>query len=346
MKEGAGTSAGCLFPTSQERRIAALEELPRRECLVTSEICHRGLVSEDVDGVGAPHVEPANENVLRVGIDVSWYPYMRVERARSLLLSLVAETRGWSRSGAAIGWLRETSDPTRLELYLEVRREPPLDDWSMRVGEAVHHLRASLDGLAWDIAHLNDSAPRNPKVVDFPACSQDEAWSRVTAKNGWLASVAGDIVERIRKVQPMTDPNGFVAQAHRLDIVDKHRGLLGGTGQVAGFRLANVTLDGGLEPETLEHRVELVPPGVLLQDGTILAYMVLNQSMESGGILSNGPLPIEVDFVIGEGDESRTLYELAHQMPDEALEVIDFVCTGYEGLKTGEDHKGPRPLGL
>ncbi|MGW7303171.1 hypothetical protein [Streptomyces sp. NPDC054829] len=79
----------------------------------------------------------------------------RVDRAEKLGASLAASITEWG-AGAPYE-VKATIAPDRLswELRLMVHQEPPLGDWSLQFGEAVHHLRASLDKVGG--RHIQDS---------------------------------------------------------------------------------------------------------------------------------------------------------------------------------------------
>lgn len=287
---------------------------------------------------------PAEDTVLHVGHELSWQPYMRVERARGLSLALAADIRCWARSGAAIGWLHPTDDPLRLDLVLQVNRVPPMTEWSMRVGEALHHLRAAMDGLAWDIAHMNGAVPADPRRVEFPVCPAPSAWSRACKFGTWLADIPADLRARVEALQPFNQPDGFLAQAHSMNIADKHRGLLSGRGQVAGFETTAFALDAGkVDPAEFDLRFETPEVGPVLEDGAKLAWAQLSHPLGPGGIIRSGPIEVEIDFVLRFEEHERTVYDITHNMADEALGVIDFIRTG---LDMGEWAKSRRPRTL
>ncbi|MEV8588465.1 hypothetical protein AB0424_16170 [Streptomyces sp. NPDC051180] len=101
----------------------------------------------------------------------------RLARANQLGAELSAEMQSWGASDpyGAEAWIAE--DRLSWELRLQVSRPPSLAEWGFRFGEAVNHLRATLDNLIVAIARQSSVADdKQLNALFFPICGSSKEW--------------------------------------------------------------------------------------------------------------------------------------------------------------------------
>jgi hypothetical protein len=114
-------------------------------------------------------------------------------------------------------------DANAFDFTLRISEPPPIDEWSLIVGDCVHNMRAALDQLAWQL----DSAPTTgPGGSAFPIYTKKpESWPTPTVAR--MPAAAQPIIEAL---QPYNEPTSDrikrhpLATLHALDISDKHHG--------------------------------------------------------------------------------------------------------------------------
>lgn len=93
------------------------------------------------------------------GEDIANTPMLKLVRANRQAGTL------WQEFNA---WLTSVSPQTRAEfsdggrqvlLRASLPSEPPTDEWALQYADAIHNFRAALDGLAWEVAHLDGAKP-------------------------------------------------------------------------------------------------------------------------------------------------------------------------------------------
>ncbi|MFE4399082.1 MULTISPECIES: hypothetical protein [Streptomycetaceae] len=101
----------------------------------------------------------------------------RVQRARHLGEALAANIQAWSSAYPFDASAIIAEDRLSWELRLRVHAQPPLDDWGLHWGDAVHQLRAALDNLSIAIARqAGVSESRALKRIQFPICATSSEW--------------------------------------------------------------------------------------------------------------------------------------------------------------------------
>lgn len=262
--------------------------------------------------------------VLVPGQDVTRWPEMKIARAVEGLTGLRARIGSWDAAGGAIALPTLSADGTRIHLALKVPSAPPVDSWAMELGESIHQLRAALDALAWDVAHLDGGAPKDPRNIYFPVIDSPDKWSKVAS--GALASIPSWVLQRMESVQPFRHTDGstsFLERLHSLDIADKHRGLL--TGKV---RFDGIQFDGmGYEAphyssEDLSRiKVDLRPDLVEIEDGMVIGSIVLPKPLELGAVIRGQP-KVVVGFSVIHRSNELPLAAIIDQFPGLTTDVM------------------------
>jgi hypothetical protein len=110
--------------------------------------------------------------------------------------------------------------PARPEL------EAPLD-LAVLVGEVAHHLRSTLDHMAWVLVEANGGKPN--RDTTFPVCHTLDAWN--IAKRKCLRGASESVIAEIREYQPFAPGKPHpvmhpMAQLAEINNLDKHRTLI------------------------------------------------------------------------------------------------------------------------
>src|SRR4051812_17351457 len=103
--------------------------------------------------------------------------YLRIDRAEMLGQQLAAAIQAWSQSEPWELVPHIADDRLSWQLVLKVKQSPPLEEWSLLFGEAVHNLRSSLDNMTVNIARsAGVSEPKTLGKIQFPVSSTKQAW--------------------------------------------------------------------------------------------------------------------------------------------------------------------------
>lgn len=154
----------------------------------------------------------------------------KIARARGHFVDLERQFRSWNEAERPLAPIRPLpSCMNVLQVARPLGAAPPVMEWSSILGDGIHNLRAGLDGLAWELCHLEGCSPAKPRRVQFPIGTREGAeWRRVERD---LASMPAPILERIRALQewsgePEAQHSGMLSLLHDLDIADKHQSLV------------------------------------------------------------------------------------------------------------------------
>lgn len=151
---------------------------------------------------------------------------VRLARASELLRDLHKDMQAYDDEGYV--WCDPDlfEDKRGFTVWLRIDQYPPLQDYSLRMSEVVHHLRSGLNGLAWSLAVVNGVEPPNPRQVQFPIAQTEASWK---GQAGTLTTIPPEYLERMRLVQPyLSDdpPLHPLATLHHISNNDKHRDQL------------------------------------------------------------------------------------------------------------------------
>lgn len=185
----------------------------------------------------------------------------------------------------------------------------------LEVGEIAHHVRSTLDWLAWAIA-------RNPgKTTSFPIWTSQHRNKNgkllQPAVDGGLSAAAKDIVKRLQPYEAgKADPTDNILHwLKELDNIDKHRHLVAvGCSDSGYFRQLPVLIRGTVETEDL--RSELKPKRPIAR----IALSESNPGLE----FQYEPLPyISVNGIAPSFDDLNIVTELAIQVDTIRRIIVD-----------------------
>lgn len=211
-----------------------------------------------------------SRRTITPGIEITRDPEVQLERGAEQLAGLAVAISDWERASELHLLPVVSHDRTSIEFRLRMSSPPPLERWSLLIGEALHSLRSAMDGLAFQLTHLDGKSPDSPTKVYFPVANTSSQW-RDKAKH--LNSMPPEVLERIRTLQPfMADPaeTSLLSAIHELDLIPKHRRLLRATTRV-------MPTDLGIELQFSSTRVEgtLVPlDRPPLEDGALALHLL------------------------------------------------------------------------
>ncbi len=151
----------------------------------------------------------------------------KLQHAESHLNSIKDEVRAWMDSNPYSISKQTKSDSTRYSLILRINKEPPLQRWSLFVGDIVHNLRCVLDHLVYAIAihESGQEPPPSGNKLMFPICDTSAKFRGES--NRRLVTLSDSIRAAIETVQPYNRPHEklppLLAILRDFNNTDKHR---------------------------------------------------------------------------------------------------------------------------
>lgn len=101
-------------------------------------------------------------------------------------------------------------------LWFHVKERPPIE-LSLILSECVHHLRSALDNAVCAIAMRQLGCDR---LTAMPVCYKSEQWEWDKTKKR-VRGLKGPVINVIRDLQPFNEVDLFMAQHHRLYLLDQ-----------------------------------------------------------------------------------------------------------------------------
>ena len=154
---------------------------------------------------------------------------------------------------------------------------PPLEDWSLQVGEWAHNLRSALDNLAFALARLRCDPPPNPGRIAFPISidkSKFEREARPTLEQ--MSDPAAQLVEKLQPFNRDGSPSMGTPESDALVILqwlnnaDKHR-----VPSVILVGQMDATHEGSIEYYSEEDAKANTPPDTTVWGGPLAPGVVL-----------------------------------------------------------------------
>jgi len=190
---------------------------------------------------------------VRPGVEISSWIEMKLSRSLHHLQDLQGRLQLWDAAGHTWLDLTLSNDRKTVTSVLRVDALPPLAEYSLILGDAVHNARSALDALAWELSHLNHAKPDDEKAIYFPIATRKGEWDDKGPRKGWatkLATIPEPYLTRIREVQPYNqkaDPqNSGLAVLAQMSNQDKHRGMIS-----ASANANQIDLEFSIEPGDL-----------------------------------------------------------------------------------------------
>jgi hypothetical protein len=220
----------------------------------------------------------------------------KIDRAGHHLNQLDSLIRGYFELEPYRIMRHEESETGDLIYRLQIRQEVPLEIAGV-AGDVVHNLRSALDHLIWRIVELSSGTPS--RATSFPIRKD---------KNGFDNSIGNALdgansraKSLVRHLRPYRGANDTLWKLHNLDIVDKHR-LLIGVGAVYKHLVIEMQMEVPWESEEIAFPpIALNPADKMfpLQDGDEL-FRVKSQAREDGPGMKEPKFTFEIAFGDGE----------------------------------------------
>ena len=153
-----------------------------------------------------------------------------------------------------------SEDRLTWQFILHVTKLPPVEEWSLLLGDFVHNLRSSLDACIWEFATRDGRTPPKQRQVQFPIVESETKWA--DARRSQLQTVPDEIAERVRILQPFNRPEDerprdALVLLQELSNRDKHRSSIS-----VGLNVYSYTADMTLDFGSREASERNVPPRV------------------------------------------------------------------------------------
>lgn len=233
---------------------------------------------------------------------------LKFDHADAILRALQVEIVLWN-GPAPVSVLAVKADSRRVEFQLQVTDRPPVEHWSLMLGDAVHNLRSALDTCAWEMATVDPAiVPAMPTKIYFPTAKDESDWSK-----RWVPSfsdIQAIYLDRMRKLQGFENllaPENPLLDLQALDIADKHRGLLRAD---VGF-------------ETAHFRAQLRPPfGQTTFSGTLTPFRSTMVSIRQGEAI--GGYTADMDFLLPAQEPQPATVIPVIELNGKTLRLTDF----------------------
>jgi hypothetical protein len=244
----------------------------------------------------------------------------RIERAKEHLQHLRSEHRAFMELDP-YGLASYTNPAADEFLYLaRVSREPPVR-WGVMAGEIVHHLRAALDNLAWQLVlDGGGTLKKGAGGTGFPISrtAKDFKTNGRTKVKGATKEVRTSI-ENIQPYQGRDSADGHLLWVlHQLDIRDKHHVLnvVGGAVRGGAVRYTDPIEMRSISEFTISDS-DIISP---LKDGTIILRHPLSEGTPEMDVRDQ--ITFDVAFEQGgpaEGEPLLPTLRILIQMVDQMI---------------------------
>lgn len=235
--------------------------------------------------------------VLVVGRDITRSCELKFARGERHLRGLLADLAAWQDAGHVRPGLAVSPNRDEVQVGIHsVAEQPPLEEWALVLGEGLHAYRSGLDILAGELCRLDGATPPKPTRIYFPIAETRKDWrSAISA-----LPIPAEILERIEWMQPYHPADkseSMLLAMHRLDIRDKHNGLIEAAAHVGDVQTALVA---GFDAGTV---IEMQPwsDPVPLVDGHPVMRYVFSKPMLPGTEPTMSSY-IDVSFTVVLGD--------------------------------------------
>jgi hypothetical protein len=155
---------------------------------------------------------------------------LKIERARKHFDDLIRSINSYVDDKSAYSIELEMDREKGVHTFrLRIHRAPPLEEWSLLIGDCLHNLRSALDHLFWALIRIKhpDGIIKNASKAKFPI-TRDAAYFNSWRKNleDWLGPAVTKMIENMQPYQGLGPSRNGLLFLHQRDIEDKHKLLL------------------------------------------------------------------------------------------------------------------------
>lgn len=273
------------------------------------------------------------------GGEISTWPYQKVARARQHAHELIAAVDAWNARNLYRCPIELDQDRVSLRVIQVAMPNNPVADWALSFGDALHNVRVALDGLAWELAHLNGATPSDPSKVFFPIFESPERFKKAADRD--YAHLHPRFVDRIRDLQPfmLDDPDqSWLSIIRRFDNDDKHRArvftapaLSEASFHFGGMKMSEKVVNEG------EPQIETRTPLTSIPVGEALA--VINFGVEIAEFSPDAYAIVSTEAVVEIGNDVIPAAAIAMNAAHWATMAIKQICSAVI------PDSGPVPIG-
>lgn len=258
--------------------------------------------------------------------DTGAWSTMKVARARHHVMEFDARVAMWASAGNVEPIPTIADDRLSFELRLKVTNAPPLSEWALIVGDAIHNLRSALDVFVWSNADLASLTEREQRALMWPVVTDPAIWP--SAASTKLKSLPDAVVKAIAECQAFQRPedqrlHDGLLLLNQLDIQDKHRLALS-----ARTELLHVDSEHAIEFEddaaairngAPDTTVTPVPP----EDGLVLLVHRTKEPI----VRVNGKFVLTYRLMLDVGDGEIPIGELIDGLAQNVLQALAHAST-------------------
>lgn len=139
------------------------------------------------------------------------------------------EVLSWTQRNPYSVIQKVNADSTRYAITVQINERPPLQQWSLMIGDFVHNLRCCLDYLVYAIA-CHEASPKRPShegKLQFPIARDKADFDNAVICRGQLGSISDPVRAAIEFYQPYNRPHPdlppLLSILQELSNWDKHR---------------------------------------------------------------------------------------------------------------------------
>lgn len=286
---------------------------------------------------------PDWDRIFRQGVEFRAWPAAKWEHAWALSDSLWRQYIEYRESLGTETTAELSADRRIVTFHAHIEIAPPLDRWTLLLGDILHNYRSALDGLAWELAHLDGQrvAPKHERQLYFPLAQTEDRWLELMTTT--LSSMPQVILDRLHTVQPYRfEPvdQGIGVLLNQMSNLDKHRSAISLELRVADKTTFEVRMkpDNKNAPRTYDY--EFVAPDRALRNGDkVLVFK------ESGPVSDPAvpTLPLVLSVAIEE--QVYDVFHLLRLIERQVASTFVNACVGIapEEWATFMMGDGPRP---
>jgi len=244
-------------------------------------------------------------------------------RASEHLKALEDEIEAWFKSSPYRIARHVNVERTRYSLVVSLVSNPPLERWSLIVGDCAHNLRSALDHLVYAIATKQSPTGRlrSERTIAFPISDSVGDFNRARWR---IKEVSEPVRTAVETLQPYNRKHAtlppLLGVLRDLDDADKHRLLQLAFSTVSQWKLNNVE---GLIPEQLV-RVSFYPGDV--KEGTEIVALSFDQPTPDVSYEYDGEFVIALGHAIGPAGIGQTeVSALLHALDAEVRDVVSLL---------------------
>lgn len=235
-----------------------------------------------------------------------------------------------------IAWMKEppyaltrkvSSDLKRHSIAVSILKPPPLQRWSLLLGDAIHNLRSALDHLVYAISvhELKADPPPNERRCAFPIV---DAAKDFGSQRKYIRDLSLPVQAAVESVQPYNRKHALMppllAVLRDFDDADKHRLI-----KVVLQRPDEINID-VTAPGLVSDDVHIGSQHVnLVENDTEIAWITLDSPYPNLNVKCRTTLAVLVDHAPGPQDHDRRGIEalLITDLLPEVREVVGIVSS-------------------